>query len=259
MSIMVLGDCVIDYYKNLDKSFVGGSGLNTAVNLMNNKMDVDIMGVIGNDSNGKRILEYLKKKNFNTENIIKESGETAIAYIDKKGDDYKIVKVDENIKTKYKLTTQDINLIKGYDIVHTNIYSHTLHLLPFLKENNKQISFDYSFKSTRKDIYQYEKYIDILFVNMASVREKDLNFFKNVNIKHIIITSGPAGFITINNGEIKFQESIGLPIKDSTGAGDRLINEFLIGLYNNDNVEDIITKAAEKAYQTCTQIGPGHA
>src|SRR6056297_2818957 len=84
MSIMTIGDCVLDYYKNLDKSFIAGSGLNTAVYLKNKGLDSNLIGVIGDDKQGDRILNYLQKNSFNTNNIIQLPGKTAQASIERK-------------------------------------------------------------------------------------------------------------------------------------------------------------------------------
>lgn len=258
MSIMVIGDCVIDYYPDLEKKFVGGSGLNTAVYLKQMGINTDIMGVVGNDSNGEKILNYLKNNNFDLSRMKEKDGKTGIAYIEKEGNDYQIKRVEEGVKRSYNFNKKEIKKIKNYELIHTNIYTHTLDYLPLLKANNEMVSFDYSFKIDLEELKLNENYIDILFVNKKNITRSFLSTVKTYNIEYIVITSGEKGFTVVSNGQEFFKKSRSNDIIDSTGAGDTLIGEFLAGLHNNSDLENIMDMAAEHSYQTCLKLGAAH-
>lgn len=258
MSIMVIGDCVIDYYPGLEKKFIGGSGLNTAVYLKQKGINTDIMGVVGNDSNGEKILNYLKNNSFDLSSMKEKDGKTGIAYIEKAGNDYQIKKVEEGVKGSYNFNKNEIKKIKNYELIHTNIYTHTLDYLPLLKKNNKMVSFDYSFKIDLEKLKLNEKYIDILFVNKKNITRSFLSTLKTYNIEYIVITSGEKGFTVVSKDQELFKKSRGNDIIDSTGAGDTLIGEFLAGLHNKSDLEDIMDMAAEHSYQTCLKLGAAH-
>jgi len=260
MSIMTIGDCVLDYYPELDERYIGGSGLNTAVYLKDQNIDVNLFGLIGNDVDGRRILDYLKHKKLDLTTIKVREGKTPRAIIKKgDGEDYEIKYVKEGVKKKHKLKVEDIKAVKDYDIVHTNIYSHTLHLLPYLKEKNNLVSFDYSFKLEYDKLIEVEDYIDILFINKSNIVKKEFERLKNLDIDYIILSSASKGFIFIYKGEEYFREPIGEYIKDTTGAGDTLTAELLSGIYKNKEVSVIMDNAAEMAYKTCLEIGPFHS
>jgi len=258
MSIITIGDCVVDYYPNLDQEFIGGGGLNNAVYLKDKDFDSELMGIIGDDIRGKKILDYLKHKGFDLTRIKVRNGDTALAIIKKVDGDYEIDRVQEGIKKKYRFSREDIKNVKNYDIVHTNIYSHVTHLLPYLKENNDLISFDYSFKVDYERLKELSEYIDILFVSKNNVLKKEFLQLKKYDIDYIILSSGSEGFIIIHKGQEYYKEPVGKYIKDSTGAGDTLIAEVLAGIHENINISDIIDTAAQKAYETCLKIGPYH-
>jgi sugar/nucleoside kinase (ribokinase family) len=256
---MVIGDCVIDYYPDFGKKLIGGSGLNTAVYLKQKGISTDIMGIVGNDKNGKKILNYLKKNNFDLANINEKDGKTGIAYIEKEEKDYQIKKVEEGVKKNYKFDKNEIKSIKNYKFIHTNIYTHTLEYLPLLKENNDMVSFDYSFKIDLEKLKFYEDHIDVLFVNKKNVTRAFVSTLKTFDIDYIVITSGEKGFTLIRGEQDFFKESFGDDIIDSTGAGDTLIGEFLAGLHNNSDLETIMNSAAEHSYKTCLKLGAAHA
>lgn len=257
MGIMIIGDCVIDYYKNIDRSFIAGSGLNTAVYLKNKGLDSDLIGVIGDDSKADRILRYLKDNNFNINNLIQYPGETAQALIERKNNDFTIKRVAEGVKGSYRFEKDDLEEVKNYDIVHTNVYTYSLDFLPFLKENNDLVSFDYSFKADYKKILENQYYIDILFLS-GDLTENEISILKRADIKYIVITAGNKGFITLFEDKEIYKKPEGEEIKDSIGAGDILIAEFLLGIYYNKNIVEIINEAAKRAYQSCLRIGPMH-
>ncbi len=258
MSIMVIGDCVIDYYPDFDKKLIGGSGLNTAVYLKRKGISTDIMGIVGNDKNGKKILNYLKKNNFNLANMKEKDGKTGIAFIEKAKKDYQIKKVDEGVKKSYKFDKNEIKSIKNYEFIHTNIYTHTLEYLPLLKKDNHIVSFDYSFKIDLEKLKLYEEHIDILFVNKINVTQAFVSTLKTFDIDYIVITSGEKGFTVIRDDQDFYKKAFGDDIIDSTGAGDTLIGEFLAGLHNNSDLETIMKSAVEHSYQACLKLGAGH-
>ena len=261
MSIMTIGDCVLDYYPELNERYIGGSGLNTAVYLKDKNIDTDLFGLIGNDVDGRRILDYLKHKRFDLTTIKVREGKTPQAIIKKgEAEDYEIKYVKEGVKKKHKLEVEDIKAVKDYDIVHTNIYSHTLHLLPYLKDQNNLVSFDYSFKLDFDKLVELEDYIDILFVSKSDIVKKEFEKLKRSNIDYIVLSSASKGFIFIYNGEEYFREPLGEYIKDSTGAGDTLTAELLAGILKKDKeIKEIMDNAAEMAYKTCLEIGPFHS
>lgn len=259
MSIFTIGDCIIDIYADKNKEFIGGSGLNTAV-LLKKFFDIDshLMGVIGDDENGSKILNYLKKYDFDLSKIKILNGETAVSYIKKNNNDFEIKKVKQGVKGKYEFTKQDIKEIKTYDIVHTNVYSNTINYLPILKKQNKLLSFDFSFKLDFDLLDQYHRYMDILFINGEKLSDEGFFLLKHFDIEYIIITYGKKGFFIINGNKEIQRKPKNDNIMDSIGAGDTLISTFLAGIYSNQDLESIAKNAEKNAYQSCLKLGPYH-
>src|SRR6056297_1599590 len=259
MSIIIIGDCVIDKYIDNNKEFIGGSGLNTAIILKKHfDIESEIMGIIGNDDNGNKILKYLKKNNFDLSKIKVLNGNTAVSYIKYVDNDYKIKRVKQGVKGEYKFSKQDILSIKSYNILHTNIYSNTIEYLSLLKKQNKIISFDYSFKLDFNQLNKYSDYIDILFVNGAKMSNQNIELLKDYDIKYVVITYGKKGFTVINGTKEIHRKPKNYNIVDSVGAGDTLISTFLSGIYYNEDLKTIINNLEEKAYQSCLTLGPYH-
>ena len=83
-SILVIGDVMLDNYyvgdikrispeapvpvfrKRTERSVLGGAA-NVAANLVAANQKVTMMSIIGNDDNGRKLLEYFKEKGINTD------------------------------------------------------------------------------------------------------------------------------------------------------------------------------------------------
>ena len=87
--IFVAGENLIDTIsyknnKNIFKTFVGGSTLNTALALGRLKSNVYFFSRISNDFFGKTIIEHLKKSNVKLNLIQKTNDQTTVAFVSNK-------------------------------------------------------------------------------------------------------------------------------------------------------------------------------
>ena len=79
LNILALTSCCVDYYPQLDNFFMGGNSLNVAS--MWKKLEplahVSVITCLGNDSNGKMIIDYFNKINIDTSKVYTKEGTTA--------------------------------------------------------------------------------------------------------------------------------------------------------------------------------------
>ena len=94
MRVLSVGDNCIDDYAELGKKFPGGNALNFAIYASRySDIDVDYVGIVGTDDNGRYMLEQIKEQTMETSNIIVKDGITAVTKIlirdgDRVFDDY---------------------------------------------------------------------------------------------------------------------------------------------------------------------------
>ena len=108
-----------------------------------------------------------------------------------------------------------------------------------------------------------KKKLDLTFANeseiMALINTKNfnevINFAKEIK-KHIIITRGEKGAISINGDEItEIKASKDLTIKDLTGAGDLFAAGYLHGFINNLPIKECLEQATTLSSKVIQQIG----
>ena len=97
----------------------GGKGANQAVAISKLGMQTEMVGMVGNDGPGNRLIENLKKYNVNADNIIKSSELTgrAIILVDRNGNNNIVVIPGSNFKITERHIDEKIDAINESDIV----------------------------------------------------------------------------------------------------------------------------------------------
>ena len=67
--ICIVGDNCVDLYPVQTKKFVGGNGVNTAFTFQRNGIHFGYLGMIGNDEDGKLIIETLYKETIECQRL----------------------------------------------------------------------------------------------------------------------------------------------------------------------------------------------
>jgi len=94
LRVLSVGDNCIDDYVELGKKYPGGNALNLAVYVSKySDIDVDYVGIVGTDDNGRYMLEQIKEQNMETRNVMVKDGITTVTKIlirdgDRVFDDY---------------------------------------------------------------------------------------------------------------------------------------------------------------------------
>ncbi len=105
--------------------------------------------------------------------------------------------------------------------------------------------------------------LDLIFANEAEIMslidakkfDEVILFGKQIK-KHLIITRGGKGAVSINNNEIvEIDAKKDLNIVDLTGAGDLFASGYLHGFINNFSQRECLEKATEMSSKIIQQIG----
>ena len=105
--------------------------------------------------------------------------------------------------------------------------------------------------------------LDLVFANegeiMSLIGAKDfdevISFGKEIK-KHLVITRGEKGAISIHKNEIEeIDAKKDLKVVDLTGAGDLFASGYLHGFINNLSQKECLIKATEMSSKIIQQIG----
>tara|TARA_B100000963_G_scaffold242417_1_gene212200 strand:- start:2426 stop:3355 length:930 start_codon:yes stop_codon:yes gene_type:complete len=257
----------------IEKTISGGSVANSIVGLSQLGDNVGFIGKISDDTFGIKYEEGLKKENvkflYSKKKellptgtclilITPDSERTMCTFLGTAG---KISKNDLNVES---IKESDLIFLEGYlwdEGDPKEAFEKAITL-----SNKTAMSLSDKFcvdrhKSNFLDLVKNK--LDLVFANegeiMSLIDAKNFNeviaFGKQIK-KHLIVTRGDKGAISIYNNKI---EDIGvkkdIKIVDLTGAGDLFASGYLHGFINNLSQKECLTKATEMSSKIIQQIG----
>ncbi len=261
--------------KNLkiEKTISGGSVANSIVGLSQLGNNVGFIGKISDDDFGTKYENGLKNEKVNFfYSKKKEALPTGTCLILVTPDSERTMCTYLGTAGKISERDLDINAIKKSEIIFLEGY--------LWDEGDPKKAFDKAISSSTKvamslsdkfcvdrhkphflDLVQNK--LDIIFANEGEIKsliqtskfEDVISFGKEIK-KHLIVTRGNKGAISILNNEV-FEIGIkeNLKIVDLTGAGDLFAAGYLHGLINNYSIIESLDKGTEMSSKIIQKIG----
>ena len=257
----------------IEKTISGGSVANSIVGLSQLGNDVGFIGKIADDDLGNKYEEGLRKENVKYFYSKKEEKlPTGTCLILVTPDSERTMCTFLGIAGQ--INENDINLeaVNNCELIFLEGY--------LWDEGNPKKAFDKAIKNSNKvamslsDQFCVDRHkthflnlvknkLDITFANEGEIMslidakkfDEVINFAKELK-KHLVITRGNKGAISINNNEIS---EVGikdnLKIVDLTGAGDLFAAGYLHGLINKSSQKECLEKGTELSSKIIQQIG----
>ena len=257
----------------IEKTISGGSVANSIVGLSQLGNDVGFIGKISDDKLGKEYEIGLKKENVKyIYNKKKERLPTGTCLILVTPDTERTMctflgtagKINENDVSTEALKQSEILFLEGY----------------LWDEGDPKKAFDKAINNSKKvamslsDKFCVDRHkshflelvknkLDITFANEEEIKslinannfKEVIEFAKKIE-KHLVITRGEKGAISINENEInEIGVEKNLKLVDLTGAGDLFAAGYLHGMINNLPSSDCLKKGTEMSSKIIQQIG----
>ena len=264
-----LGETIFgnDFYESC-----GGKGANQAVAVSKLGMKTEMIGMVGKDSQGEKLIQNLNKYGIISDNVIKSDELTgrAIITVDKKGDNNIIVIPGSNFKiTKEHIQAkQDVIASSDVVILQNEIPSETVEFsLLKAKELGKITIFNPA--PARKLSEKVFKNTDYLILNETEMEEifeikfNDEEYTEKISIKkkeygikNIILTLGDKGSILFSeDNNIKKYDVYKVKAVDTTAAGDSFIGAFTMKICEIGNPDEAIKYATAVSAIVVTRQG----
>lgn len=247
----------------------GGKGANQAVALSKQDIETNFIGCVGNDLDGKQMIETLKKYHINTENILIVEETTGKAFITVCDDNNQIIVIKgaNQCITKEQIDKALESANEGdFFLTQYEVEPHVVRYgLTKAKEKGLITVVNPSpVRVIKKDLYQY---IDYLVLN--EIEAKDLTgidyiqnpypvfkYFSKFGVKETIVTLGPKGCDCLASGiAIDHQPGFKVDVVDTTAAGDTFLGAFVSAVMRGKLTANACVYANRAGSLACTKLG----
>lgn len=255
-----VGDNTVDTYTHLREKFPGGNAVNVAVLAHRYGAETAYLGTVGNDKSGELIIGSLKQEGLDVSRCkVLNDTPTAYSTVTVVDGDRIFGESDPGASDKTVLTEEDLEYIRGFDVIHTSVFSNLEDQLGALRDASKVLSFDLSQRCDTEYLERVVPYSNIVFLSLSSIsdEERDQLMRKVISLGAdlIVMTRGKEGS-WVFDGETLYHQGI-LPVEtiDSLGAGDAFAARFLVEYLGGKTIAEAMLLAAGSAAQNCTQLG----
>lgn len=239
----------------------GGKGANQSYAMGKLGADVKMIGAVGQDENGEKLINNLKSVNVGIDGIKKIQNEnTGCAFInvDDRGENSIVVIGGANQKLSKEFIDNNMNLIDEASIIVMQLeipINVVTYVAKIAKQKEKIVIIDPA--PARGDLPdELFKNIDIIKPNETEIEilsgqvinsEEDLNkaalLLINKGVKNVIITLGSKGSILVTKDGIKKFKALNVDVVDTTAAGDSFIAALTKKLVEKKSLEEAIEYA----------------
>jgi ribokinase len=232
----------------------GGKGANQAVAAARAGGEVTFITCIGEDDDGKKMLDAFREDGINTEqvSIIREvpTG-TALIFVDRKGENCIAVAPGANHYLSNNIIDRAEEVIKEADLILLQLeipYNTIQHICKLAARHQKRIILNPApARELDEDVLGSLEYlvlneIEAEIIAGQKVRvdnmEEVCRAIKDMGPEHIILTLGSRGSYVFDNQVQEYVESFTVKAVDSTAAGDTFCGAFAVSILRGDH--DII-------------------
>lgn len=263
MKLIAVGDNVTDCYLNEKVFYPGGCCVNVAVNSKRAGAEtVGYLGVFGNDVNAQHIQDCLDKEGVDysmCRTVMIQSSKPGVIN-DETGDR---IFVEGPRRTcqwllRLQLRRDDLEYIRGYDIVHSCCYSS---IEPELEKLASCAEVSYDFSENRDEYYLRTvcPHLTYAFFSGSDMSEEEVTELQrlchSLGVKIVGITRGKDGAVFSENGTVYRQGITPTKVVDTMGAGDSFIAGFLTHYGDHHDMRAALAFASERAADTCKVHG----
>lgn len=271
IKVIGLGDNVVDKYEHINTMYPGGNALNFAVYAKRLGVEAAFLGAFGTDNEAEHVQTSIEKIGLDISHSKHYEGENGCARVTLEDGDRVFLgsnRCGVLRENGLNLTEEDLDYIKGFDLLHTGLYGFSEGELPKIKALGVPIGFDFSSDFTQEQVNRIAAKIDYAYFSCSHLKIDDmLNLMVkviNLGCKLVLCTMGEKGALLYDGSTFYLQEPKLVKAIDTMGAGDSFITcfmvHYLMGLESGKSgkqtiIKESLEKAADFSSQQCLVDG----
>lgn len=163
----------------------------------------------------------------------------------------------------FGFTKEDLEYIKGFHLIYTNLNSYIEKELPVLYQTGVPVAYDFSTRWTDEYLKEICPYVTVAIMSCAHLtdeeREKEMRKAQSYGVKVVLGTIGEDGSYVLYNDKILYAPAVHADdVIDTMGAGDSYFSAFLCSLLETSKEGKIVEGTDEEmAKRLQTAMGKG--
>lgn len=252
--IIAVGDNVCDKYLSRGKMYPGGQCVNTCVYVKMNNMESAYLGKYGDDEVAACVQDTLKEIGIDDSHCRRYEGENGFALVTLKETDRVFLGSNKGGIAKehdFGFTKEDLEYIKGFHLIYTNLNSYIEKELPVLYQTGVPVAYDFSTRWTDEYLKEICPYVTVAIMSCAHLtdeeREKEMRKAQSYGVKVVLGTIGEDGSYVLYNDKILYAPAVHADdVIDTMGAGDSYFSAFLCSLLETSKEGKIVEGTDEQ-------------
>ncbi|MEO6510014.1 MAG: PfkB family carbohydrate kinase [Nocardioides sp.] len=257
VTLLTLGDNVVDRYLERGVLYPGGNAVNVAVHGRRCGAGAAYIGAVGTDLAGRAVLDALVAEGVDTSMLRVVEGPNASADV-RVVDGNRVFDHGDPGVSRFVLTPADFAAVAAATIVHTGECSMFEDKLADISAEAPRLSFDFS-ERPHDYIAEYAPLVDIAIRSLpfATVDEAvyQAQRIQDLGPSLVAVTMGAGGAVALQGEQVVYAQAPATPVVDTLGAGDAFIGRLLTGLIGNTPLATLLGAATAYAASTCATFG----
>lgn len=264
LKAVAFGEVLYDIFGNEKR--IGGAPLNVALRMKALGADSNMISCVGNDEDGKTIIEEIKKLGLKTDTILTSSefptGLVHVTLDETKSATYEILypsawdKIVLNEDTRELVVTSDV-LIYGSLVCRDEVSRKALeellntHTYKVFDVNLRKPHYDYELLLELMQFANFIKFNDEELAEISAALdspyttlEENINFICSLtNATAICVTRGKDGAVLLWDKHLYENKGYTVKVEDTVGAGDSFLGALVTSLLTDKEPQDALNFA----------------
>lgn len=258
VTLLAIGDNVVDRYLDRGVFYPGGNAVNVAVHGRRCGAKAAYAGAVGTDDAGRAVLDSLVNEGVDTSLVRVLDGPNASAEV-RVVDGNRVFGHGDAGVSRFRLSGADLAAAAAADVVHTGECSMLEDQLSDLASAARLLSFDFS-ERPHDYIAEQAPLVDIAIRSLPSVglvddAVQEARRIQSLGPRIVAVTMGAGGAVVVDGDDVAHAPAPQTAVVDTLGAGDAFIARLLTGLLAHEPLGRLVTAATAYASAVCTTFG----
>lgn len=257
MSVVAIGDNVVDCYLDTGWMYPGGNCVNVAVHAARSGVRSAYVGAIGSDFPGDVLRSALAAEKVDITRLRTVDGPNSFATVRVIDGERQFGPGDRGVRD-FTPSADDLDFIAGFRMAHSSYCSGLEEHLERIA-TSAELSFDFDDRLETDYSASLLPFVTVATFSASGLTEAEAKDAARAAAsrgpKFVLLTRGPEGAVLFDGSDMHVQAAVPTDVVDTLGAGDAFIGRVLAGLISGEPVPELLRAAAAASSETCRLSG----